>query len=104
MALDESPQLIHVKRSNSFVLSELVEAVGAEAYTVTGLRAGEKMHETLVGKHELDRAYEDDKCIRIVSDTPWDDKLPAPRGRRRAVPYSSDINTTWSVEGLRGLL
>lgn len=100
---------IFVPKLPSMRVMDLVEAVapGCEV-RLTGIRPGEKVHESLLADDEIRHTVEVDDVYVVQPVNPsWREHAPWPEGRRlpEDFRYTSDANTRWlSVEALRELL
>ena len=90
---------IFVLRCPSVRIAELARAIGGTQcdYPVTGIRSGEKLHETLISREEMGRAYDMGTHIEILPDVNWFE-----RQSHYTVPlgcdppsYASDTNSDW---------
>jgi UDP-N-acetylglucosamine 4,6-dehydratase len=95
----------------SMKLVDLAHAIAPECELhEVGIRAGEKLHEVIVGEDDARHTLEyDDYYVILPAFHDWDSESYMKRnGGRRAADgfmYSSDTNTQWlSVDDLRGML
>jgi len=93
----------HVRASTIMTMAEAV-APGVET-TVTGIRRGEKLHETLISEDEARDAWDHGTHYRIEPDRTWE-YLPAVGGARLPTGFAlrSDTAPQLSVEEIRGML
>jgi UDP-N-acetylglucosamine 4,6-dehydratase len=75
-ALDEKSGLILASKTKSFRVKDLIKAIYLRADPkVTGLREGEKVHETLVNEYEASRAKELQHFYKIYPSFSFDDAI-----------------------------
>lgn len=93
-ALDYPPGHIVVGRHQSFKVVDLAKALYQRAlFKDIGVREGEKLHETLVGVHELGRAIGASDHIVVRPRSDFGVKLATPKhGKPLTEPYSSAKN------------
>jgi len=98
-ALQGTPGLTFVGKVPSFYITDLATAMGGKGFEVTGLRPGEKLHETLIHEYEVPRAYDMGKYYVIVPDQTFQDTLLYNREKTKGTlierPYTSDTNPEW---------
>lgn len=89
---------VFIPRLPSFRMTDLAAAMGT-AYRVTGIRSGEKIHETLISEDEAREAWVLPFCFGLGSSPAG--ALPA----QETQPYTSDTNTRWlSISDLNAQL
>lgn len=98
---------VFVPRIGSALITTLAEAAHPDKRTVeTGIRRGEKLHETLIGEDEARNAYDHGDYYTIEPDRTWED-VSAPIDATPVDPgwsYRSDTGPHMDVATLRGLI
>lgn len=75
-AFEDKPGIINCSKTRSFKVRDLIKAVYYRAdFKITGLREGEKVHETLVNEYEAQHANEMDDRYRIFPVHSYDDTI-----------------------------
>ncbi len=75
-AIEDKPGLVLASKVKSFKVRDLIRAIYLRAeMKVTGLREGEKIHETLVSEYEAPRTKVLDTCYRIFPAFSFDDNI-----------------------------
>lgn len=102
---------VFVPKIPSMKIVDLAKAVAPQCkQDVVGVRPGEKIHETLIGREEARHAREFKHCYIVRPDVSWDEKRATPKkGSGKSCPpdfeYTSNNNTQWlSVDELRKLV
>jgi UDP-N-acetylglucosamine 4,6-dehydratase len=101
-ALAGRPGMIYVGTAPSFYILGLVEALGA-GVRETGIRPKEKLHEILVSRNEVDRAYRDGEIIKVYPAWHYHKGMEYKViGERLEEEYSSVNNKRWlTVEEMK---
>lgn len=89
---------IFIPKLPSFLVADLARAIGGQ-YEVVGIRPGEKLHESLISEHELNRAW-DRETYYVLTDRPFSGDQPV------KWPYVSDgiVRGRLSVDELKTAL
>jgi UDP-N-acetylglucosamine 4,6-dehydratase len=104
---------IFVPKIPSMTISDLVETIAPGYPTeVTGLRPGEKLHETMVTVDDVPNTFEFENCYVIMpTNVPkYESATPVVGGESgtrlaEGFQYRSDLNDVWlDADGLRALL
>lgn len=75
-AMEEKPGVVLASKTKSFKVKDLIKAIYLRAeLKVTGLREGEKVHETLVSEYEACRTKEMPHAYRIFPAYSFDDTI-----------------------------
>ena len=94
---------IYVKKIPSMTVTEIARVVAPEArHEIVGIRAGEKLHEQMIGIEDAPYTYEYDDHFKILpAINKWsDDPARIKDGRKVAedFSYTSDLNPDWMSE------
>jgi UDP-N-acetylglucosamine 4,6-dehydratase len=99
---------VFIPKIPSFRVTDLFAAITPGShitYSITGLRPGEKLHESLIGPEEAHNAYDlgKDFCLAYsIADEPRPRISALSQKVADGFVYSSDSNTDWlTVGGLR---
>lgn len=107
-AFEEKPGLILASKTRSYRVRDLIKAVYLRAEVkVTGLREGEKVHETIVNEYEALRANEFDDYYAIRPVYSFDDKILYDREHGKPMEKaatSNDFLSLMSLEEVRAKL
>jgi len=99
---------IFVPKIPSMKISDLAEVMAPHCrIEVTGIRAGEKLHEVMIPRDEARNTMDMGDFYVIQPDFPWWDKKNWKSGKacRDGFEYSSDTNPDWlSCEEMRSIL
>lgn len=75
-SFEDKPGVVLCSKTKSFKVRDLIKAIYLRAeLKVTGLREGEKVHETIVNEYEASRANEMDDHYRIFPPHSYDDTI-----------------------------
>jgi UDP-N-acetylglucosamine 4,6-dehydratase len=99
---------VFVPKIPSMRITDLAGVIAPDTpVKIMGIRAGEKIHESLISEDEARDTVElDDMYVVGRPDTPWG-HVDLPQGRRlpAGFRYTSDTNALWlSADGLRALV
>jgi UDP-N-acetylglucosamine 4,6-dehydratase len=104
-SFDEKPGIITASKTRSSKIKDLIKAIYLRAdLKVTGLREGEKIHETIVNQYEAQRSMEMDDCYRIFPLYSYEDKILYDKEHGRPVPKavtSGDFLNLMTLEEVR---
>ena len=94
---------IYVKKIPSMTVTEIARVVAPEArHEIVGIRAGEKLHEQMIGIEDAPYTYEYDDHFKILpAINKWsDDPARIKDGRKvdEDFIYTSDLNPDWMSE------
>ena len=92
-ALDGPPQVIYVAKAKSFRMLDLCVAMD-KLPTIVGQRGGEKMHETLIGRHESEYTTDWGDHYRIAPRIPADGDIDYTGGAAVPVGFEYSSGTT----------
>jgi len=101
---------IFVYKNPSFYITDLIEAMlRKDAYEVTGIREGEKLHESMITSSDSFRTYEYDDFYVIYPNYDWwtveTGIIPGGKIVKPGWEYTSDKNTWWlNVDDLKKFL
>ena len=104
-AIDEKPGIVLCTKTKGFKVKDLIKAIYLRSeLKVTGLREGEKIHETLVNEYEAARTKELPNAYRIFPAYSFDDTIlyQKEEGKDLTKPImSNDPDLMMSLEELR---
>jgi UDP-N-acetylglucosamine 4,6-dehydratase len=107
-ALGEKPGLIHCSKTPAFKVRDLIRAVYLRAeLKITGLRQGEKVHETLINEYEAGQAKDYGTHYTIFPSYSFDDAIlyDKEHGKDLAGPVmTNDKDTLMNLEQVRAKL
>ena len=101
---------VFVYKNPSFYITDLIKAMTEKgSYEVTGIREGEKVHESMITSSDSLRTYEYDDYYVIYPNYDWwtveTGIIPGGKKVEPGWEYTSDKNTWWlTVEDLRKML
>jgi UDP-N-acetylglucosamine 4,6-dehydratase len=101
-AIEDKPGLILASKTKAFKVRDLIRAVYLRAeLKVTGLREGEKIHETLITEYEASRTKDMGDYYKIFPAYPFDDEILYDKEGGKEITKAVTTNDHSSMMSLR---